>query len=74
MFNQNKKIRELEDSIKELEFKINNPPKYKVGEVLKDGTVIISVDKIYPPSHIEWNYKYITVYKGVKNKKIINVK
>jgi hypothetical protein len=70
-----KRLIELETKIKELEYTINYPPKYKVGQVTEDGTKIISVGKcyepvIYPKQSPIWEWYYV----GVKDNQIINFK
>jgi hypothetical protein len=70
-----KRLIELETKIKELEYTINNPPKYKIGQVTEDGTTIISVGKcyepvIYPKDFVIWEWYYV----GVKDNEIINFK
>jgi predicted nuclease with TOPRIM domain len=50
--NLNKKIDSLSDSFGELNFRVNNPPKYKVGDIFK-GNIVTSV---VVDSHIEPNH------------------
>lgn len=74
---------ELEQRLKELKFKIENPPKYVEGEILADGTVICRVEKITLPGNtcstiagenIGTSFSgWIWVYKGVKDGKIISL-
>lgn len=57
----------------------NNLPKYSIGDKLKDGTVIVLVNKIELPGlvYMDSNYKdikkYTWHYKGVLKGKIINI-
>ena len=62
MFN-NKRIKQLEDKVSELEFRLNHPPKYKVGD--KVGNHVVTDVKLLKPefclgyaiSGMEWRYE-----------------
>ena len=57
----------------------NNLPKYSIGDKLKDGTVIVLVNKIEAPIHtyigfqIKGIQRYTWRYAGVLKGKIINI-
>jgi hypothetical protein len=74
-----KRLNELEYKIKQLEYLIENPAKYKKGQLLEDGTLIINVGKLTRPclvysdgskSFMGWDWYYV----GVKDNQIINLK
>jgi hypothetical protein len=74
-----KRLNELEYKIKELEYLIENPPKYNIGQVLEDSTIITEVRKLVRPclvysdgskSFMGWDWYYV----GVKDNEIINFK
>jgi hypothetical protein len=79
MFNNSKRIKELQRDLEQLKFDLTRPQKYQVGDKLKDGTVIISAEKDYRLMFgnlvsIEYSHKvYDWVYKGVKKGSIITL-
>ena len=86
MFVSEERLLKIENELKKLQFQVNNPPKYKEGDTLEDGTLIVSVEKIFMPESLlfggyNWNKQvgtsfagYTFSYKGVKDGKIIYVK
>lgn len=85
MFNSKikKELQQLRDEFEQYKYDQENKPVYKVGDKLKDGTIITSVEKHeYPRIKLvplfgevsdAYPIEYYWSYKGVKKGKIINI-
>ena len=80
MFNSKlkKELQDLRDEFEQYKYDQLNKPKYKEGEVLKGGIIVISVEKMYLSRILfdgeEFGVReYYWRTKALKNKKIINL-